>query len=119
MLKKLALYIAFLLLAAQAFAQKIPPKSDRLVTDSTGALSPAEQQQLENKLDAYNDSTTTQIAVVILHNTQGDDINDFAQKLGRAWGVGQKSKNNGIVVLVSMDDHKVSIQTGYGAEGAV
>lgn len=119
MLKKITLYIAFLLLAVQAFAQKIPPKSDRLVTDSTGALSTAEQQQLENKLDAYNDSTTTQIAVVILHNVQGDDINDFGQKLGRAWGIGQKGKNNGILVLVALDDHKVSIQTGYGAEGAV
>ena len=74
---------------------------------------------LESKLDAYSDSTSTQIAVVILHNVQGDDINDFGQKLGRAWGIGEKGKNNGILVLVALDVHQVSIQTGYGAEGAV
>jgi uncharacterized protein len=45
------------------------------------------------------------------------DINDYGQKLGRAWGIGQKGKNNGILVLVAMGDRKISIQTGYGAEG--
>ena len=74
---------------------------------------------LESKLDAYSDSTSTQIAVVILHNVQGDDINDFGQKLGRAWGIGEKGKNNGVLVLVALDVHQVSIQTGYGAEGSV
>ncbi len=120
MLKKLTIFFSFLLLAFAGFAQNLPPKpSNSLVLDSTNTLSSAERQALENKLVAYNDSTTTQIAVVILHNVQGDDINDFAQKLGRAWGVGQKGKNNGLVVLVAKDEHKVSIQVGYGAEGAV
>jgi len=120
MLKKLTLFFSLLLVAFATFAQKLPPKPEhQLVLDSTGALSSGERQMLESKLDAYNDSTSTQIAVVILHNVQGDDINDFAQKLGRAWGVGQKGKNNGIVILVGLDDRKVSIQTGYGAEGAV
>ncbi len=119
MLKKLTIFFSFLLLAFAGFAQNLPPKPNTLVLDSTNTLSSAERQALEDKLVAYNDSTTTQIAVVILHNVQGDDINDFGQKLGRAWGIGQKGKNNGLLVLVALDEHKVSIQTGYGAEGAV
>jgi uncharacterized protein len=120
MLKKTIISLSLLLVAFAAFSQKLPPKpAHQLVMDSTGILSPDERQTLENKLDAYNDSTSTQIAVVILHNVQGDDINDFGQQLGRAWGIGEKGKNNGILVLVALDVHQVSIQTGYGAEGAV
>src|ERR1700722_9715294 len=120
MLKKLTIFFSLLLVAFATFAQKLPPKPEhQLVTDSAGALSASERQMLESKLDAYSDSTSTQIAVVILHNVQGDDINDFGQKLGRAWGIGEKGKNNGVLVLVALDVHQVSIQTGYGAEGSV
>ncbi|HZY38107.1 MAG TPA: TPM domain-containing protein [Mucilaginibacter sp.] len=120
MLKRLTIFLSLLLIASMAFAQKLPPKpAHQLVLDSTGTLSQGETQMLESKLDAYNDSTSTQIAVVILHNVQGDDPNDFGQKLGRAWGIGEKGKNNGILILVGLDVHKVSIQTGYGAEGDV
>jgi len=120
MSKKITIFFALLLVTFAAFAQKMPPKpAHQLVLDSTGTLSQSEAQMLESKLEAYNDSTSTQIAVVILHNVQGDDINDFGQKLLRAWGIGQKDKNNGILLLVGLDAHQVTIQTGYGAEGAV
>jgi uncharacterized protein len=102
-----------------AFGQQLPPKSETLVTDYTSTLSASDQQQLEQKLTAFNDSSSTQIAVVILKSVGDYDINDYGQKLGRAWGIGQKSKNNGVLVLVAMGDRKVSIQTGYGAEGAL
>lgn len=119
MLKRLILFLCFALSVLFAFGQQLPPKSNTLVTDFTGTLSPSEKQQLESKLVSFSDTSSTQIAVVILKSVGDYDINDYAQKLGRAWGVGQKGKNNGIVVLVAMGDRKVSIQTGYGAEGAL
>jgi uncharacterized protein len=119
MFKKIIVFSCFLLFALFAFSQELPPKSNTLVTDFTNTLSASEKEQLEHKLDAFNDSTSTQIAVVIMKSVGDYDINDYGQKLGRAWGIGQKGKNNGILVLVAMGDRKVSIQTGYGAEGAL
>src|ERR1700749_1442473 len=119
MFKKFLLFSCLVLCSLFAFSQQLPPKSETLVTDYTGTLSETDRQQLEQKLTAFNDSTSTQIAVVIMKSTGDYDINDYGQKLGRAWGIGQKSKNNGILVPVAMGDRKVSIQTGYGAEGAL
>jgi len=119
MLKKLLLFVFILLTGLLAFSQDLPPKSNTLVTDYTNTLSDGDKQQLENKLVAFDDSTSTQIAVVIIKSVGEYDINEYGQKLGRAWGIGQQGKNNGILVLVAMGDRKVTIQTGYGAEGAV
>jgi uncharacterized protein len=90
-----------------------------LVTDYTNTISADEKQMLENKLVAFNDSTSTQIAVVIMKSVGEYDINEYGQRLGRAWGIGEKGKNNGVLLLVAMSDRKVAIQTGYGSEGAV
>ena len=119
MFKKLTILFTLLLVGFIAFSQQLPPKSNALVTDFTNTVSPGDVQLLENKLVAFDDSTSTQIVVVIIKSVGEYDINDYGQKLGRAWGIGQKGKNNGIVVLVALDDHKVSIQTGYGSEGAL
>jgi uncharacterized protein len=119
MFKKLTVLLSFLLIGIAAFAQELPAKSSTLVTDYNNTLSAADQQQLESKLVAFDDSTSTQIAVVIIKTVGDYDINEYAQKLGRSWGIGQQGKNNGILILVAVGDRKVSIQTGYGAEGAV
>jgi len=119
MFKKILFIFGILLCGGMAFAQNFPPKSNTLVTDFTNTLSPDEKQRLENKLVAFDDSSSTQIAVVIIKSVGDYDINEYGQGLGRNWGIGQKGKNNGILVLVAMDDHKMTIQTGYGAEGAL
>jgi uncharacterized protein len=100
-----------------AFAQEFPERSTTLVTDYTNTLSTGDKLKLEEKLVAFNDSTSTQVAVVIMKSTGSYDINDYGQQLLRKWGIGQKEKNNGILVLVAIADRKMSIQTGYGAEG--
>jgi uncharacterized protein len=117
MFKKIILLSCTLLLAFLAFSQELPPKSNTLVTDFTSTLSADEKQMLERKLNAFADSTTTQIAVVLMKSTGEYEINDYAQRLGRNWGIGQKGKNNGILVLVAVGDRKVSIQVGYRLEG--
>lgn len=119
MLKKIILFIAFVLVGFIAFAQELPAKSNTLVTDYTGTLRDEQRNLLEHKLATFADSTSTQIAVVIIKTVGDYDINDYGQKLGRAWGIGEKGKNNGVLLLVALGDRKVAIQTGYGAEGAV
>lgn len=101
------------------FGQEIPPKSTTLVTDYTNTLSAGDKQRLEDKLVAFDDSTSTQIAIVIMRSVGEYDIGEYAIKLGRAWGIGRQGKNNGVLILVAKEDRKLTIQTGYGVEGAL
>jgi uncharacterized protein len=106
--------------AAPALGQPaVPPRPERLVNDYAGLLSPAERDALERKLVAYDDSTSTQIAVAIFPSLEGADAGQFAVELGQAWGVGQAGADNGIVILVGVEDRQVFIATGFGLEGAV
>lgn len=102
---------------AQDFPEK--PNPPRLVNDAVGMLNRAEREALEQKLRGYADSTSTQITVVILKSTQPYEISDYAFGLGRKWGIGQKDKDNGILLLWATDDRKVYIATGYGMEGVL
>ena len=72
MFKKLTIFFTLLLVGFTAFSQELPPKSGTLVTDYTNTLSAGDKQQLENKLVAFDDSTSTQIAVVIIKLRPGD-----------------------------------------------
>lgn len=104
-----------------AFAQELPPKPNppKLVNDYAGVLSVEEKNVLEQKLVAFNDSTSSQIAVVLMQSTGEYPIDDYAIALYRDWGIGQKDKDNGVVILCAMADRRVAIITGYGLEGAL
>ncbi len=102
---------------AQDFPEPMQPK--RLVNDFSNLIPDDQEQALENKLRAYNDSTSTQIAIVVVATTQPDEVSDYSFKLAEKWGIGRTSKNNGILILVAQDDHDVFIATGYGMEGTV
>ncbi|MBL7137650.1 MAG: TPM domain-containing protein [Bacteroidales bacterium] len=108
-----------------AVSQDIPlrPEPPRLVNDLAGILTPEQVQQLERKLVNFNDSTSTQIAVVTVSSLNGYDKADFAFRIGEQWGVGQKGKNNGIVVLVKPkygeERGEAYIAVGYGLEGVI
>jgi uncharacterized protein len=119
MLKRSILLFTFLFCAVMAFAQEFPEKSTTLVTDYTNSLSAEDKQRLENKLVAFNDSSSTQIAIVLIKSVGEYDIAEYGAALGRKWGIGQKGKNNGLLILAAIGDRKITIQTGYGAEGAV
>lgn len=107
------------------YSQDIPvrPNPPRLVNDLAGLFSPAEVSELENILVAFSDSTTNQIVVLTVNSLNGLDANQFAYQVGEKWGVGQKGKNNGIVILVKPkvknERGAVSIQVGYGLEAVV
>lgn len=119
MLKKIFFLFALLITGYTAFAQDFPPKPNTLVTDYSNTLSESDKQQLESKLVAFDDTSSTQIAVVLMKSVGDNDIAEYAVQLGRKWGIGQKGKNNGILLLAAMNDHKVTIQVGYGDEGAL
>jgi uncharacterized protein len=123
-MKKILLPLFFCLCAFLAFAQDasdIPqrPNPPRLVNDLANMLKPDEVQALEQKLVNYNDTTSTQIAVVTITSLGPYEVADFAYRLGESWGVGGKGKNNGILILVSKNERKVNISTGYGLESVV
>lgn len=121
LLAKMPLFLLFfVLIFGQIMAQDFPPISNppRLVNDFTGTLSADEAARLEQKLVAYNDSTSTQIAIVLMRSTGDYEIADYAQRLGENWGIGS-SKDNGILILAAMNDRKVFIATGRGMEGSV
>ncbi|MFN8282048.1 MAG: TPM domain-containing protein [Chitinophagales bacterium] len=122
--KTILLFFAILFFANNiAFSKdaEIPdvPNPPRLVSDFARILSENKKQILEDKLVAYNDSTSTQIAIVSV-NTVGDyAIDDFGIRLARKWGIGQKDKDNGILILIAKDDRKVDIEVGSRLEGLV
>lgn len=118
-MKKLFLLSFFSLIFSFAFAQDFPEKPSTLVNDYSGALSIEQRAMLEKKLVAFDDSSSTQISIAILKSVGDYDINEYAVELGRKWGVGQSGKNNGIMIVVAVGDRKISIQTGYGVEGAL
>ena len=111
--------LTILVLSCFAQAQEFPAKSNRLVNDYASLLSSEEVSSLEQKLVAYNDSTSTQISIVIIKSLEGYEVSDYAVRLASAWGIGQSDKNNGAIILVAVDDRKMSIQTGYGLEGVL
>ena len=117
----LVLLLAVLLPLGQMRAQNIPPRPDppRLVNDLAGLLQPDQVAALEQKLVAYDDSTSSQIAVVTVPTLGDQEVAAYAEALFENWGIGHKGKNNGLLVLVSVQPRKAWIQTGYGLEGAV
>ncbi len=120
----LKMFLAVLLLAfanlayAQSTDKPAIALTDRVV-DAAGVLSFAQQQELIAKLSAYEKESSDQIVVATVPSLNGMDIETYANRLYRAWGIGQKSENNGILLLVAPTERKVRIEVGYGLEGTV
>jgi len=112
-----------LLLVSTTQAQEIPvqPNPPHLVNDLAGIMTPEQVQQLESRLVAFNDSTSTQIAVVTMKSLNGYSAAEMAQQIGETWKVGQKKYNNGMVILIKPkignEKGEAFIATGYGLEG--
>src|ERR1700743_3415667 len=108
-------------LGLEASAQQIPAKPDppRLVNDFAHVMTADQVAALEEKLKAYDDTTSIQIAIVTIPTTGDYAIEDYALKILRTWGVGNKKTNNGVVILAAIQDRKVFIATGYGMEGSI
>ena len=93
-----------------------PFSPPRLVNDYINLLSQQEYLSLERKLVSYNDTTSTQIAIVLEESTGGEDVFTYAQRLAETWGIGQQQEDNGVLILVTTKDRQLRIHPGYGAE---
>ena len=111
--------IFFLLLlnlcGAFIHAQDVP-RSVGFVNDFANVLSGKEASLLEQKIIRFNKETTAEIAVVTVHSTQPYTIEEYTLKLANEWGVGNKEKNNGVVILAAINDRRMRIGTGTGIE---
>lgn len=116
------IFFVFLLLATcVARAQEVParPSPPRLVNDLAGVMSEDERSRLEQKLVAYDDSTSNQVVVLTVPTLNDYPIEEYALKVFRSWGIGNKTTNNGILLIAAINDHKIRIEVGYGLEGAI
>jgi len=117
MIKQIA--IAFLLLcAAPAAAQTFPELTGRVV-DQADLLSPDQEAELTQRLEALEQASTRQLVVATVPDLQGYEIEEYGYRLGRHWGIGQSEANNGVILLVALTERKVRIEVGYGLEGIV
>jgi uncharacterized protein len=115
----LSLFFSFFATAQMKEIIAFKPNPPKLVNDYTNTLTPQQKDALETKLYRYDDSTSNQITVVIVDKLDNYSVEDAALELGRSWGVGNKDFNNGVVILVAKGARKMTIQVGYGLEGAV
>ncbi len=119
MFKKLTT-VVLLFLVLVAFGQKdrfpAAKKGDFPVNDFAEIFNASEQQQLNQKLTAYADTTSTQIVVVTVKTLNDEDPALYGAELAQDWGVGQKGKENGLIMLIAVEDRDMTIQNGYGLE---
>jgi uncharacterized protein len=120
-LRSLKIVFSFLLICFYSFVSAqytIPPKSAVLypVYDEANLLTKQEKDELNNKLIKFADSTSTEIEVVIIPSTKGEDVNFLATMFGQQWKIGKKGVDNGVVFLIATEDHTMSIQQGRAVE---
>ena len=95
------------------------PTERFFVNDFADVISQNAEDEIYNRAVALNQKTTAQAVVVTVDSLNGEEISDFSLKLARDWGIGDKDKDNGILILLAVSDREVYISVGYGLEGAM
>jgi uncharacterized protein len=113
-----ALALALLWPACASASPTFPELTGRIV-DSANLLSPEDRSAVEGELKALEEKSSDQLVVVTLPSLQGYEIEDYGYQLGRHWGIGQKDKNNGVLLIVAPNERKVRIEVGRGLEPVV
>ena len=107
-----------LCLASLVFALDFPPLTGRVV-DQANIMSAQSRSDLETKLKDLENKSGIQLVVATVSSLQGSDVETYANELFRTWKLGQAQKNNGVLLLVAPNEHKVRIEVGYGLEGTL
>lgn len=114
------LLIYALLISFSALAQKaVPELWNMRVHDDAHVLKQETIDALEKRLEAYEDSTSNQIAILILNTLDGESIEEYSLRVAEKWALGQKEKDNGVLLLIAVDDHAMRIEVGTGLEGVL
>lgn len=111
------IFILFLSALSFLFAKIDFPQLSGRVVDEAGIISLAARNNLEERLQKHEDNTTNQVVVVTLKSLRGQDIDEYSLELARHWQIGQKDKNNGVLLVVAPNEKEVRIEVGYGLEG--
>ena len=117
-MKKILLFFVLLVycLPFPAYGLDIP-RLQGYVNDYAGMISPSAKSKIEQGLSAFEQSDSTQIVILTVPSLEGEDIEQFGIKVGEAWKIGQKGKDNGAILIVSKQERKMRIEVGYGLEG--
>lgn len=99
------------------FRASLAPQGN--VSDWAGVFTPEQKAALESRIVALRQTNGAQLAVVTLKSLQGGEIVDFANKLFEQWGIGEKGKDNGVLLLAAIEDRMMRIEVGYGMEGVL
>lgn len=120
-MRLLRMGLALLLMTCALLVQAAPtfPELTGRVVDNAQMIDPAVRQQLAQQLQALEQARGDQIVVVTVPDLQGLPIEDFGYQLGRYWGIGQKGKDNGALLIVARDEKQIRIEVGYGLEGVL
>jgi uncharacterized protein len=117
---RLKFLIYAFILSFSAFGQKAVPELWNVrVHDDAHVLKQETIDQLEKQLAQYEDSTSNQIAILITSSLEGESIEDYSIKVAEKWALGKKDKDNGVLLLIAVDDHKMRIEVGEGLEGVL
>ena len=107
------LLLFFLTTSLVTFSQRdIPPHAGIWVHDDASILSPSTKAELEAVLKHHRDSTSNQIAVLLIPSLDGDDIDDYANRVFQEWKLGNEKKDNGVLFLIAMQDKKMRVEVG-------
>lgn len=109
----------FFLIPFLVFGFVVPEKPTSFVSDFANILQTDQKVNLENKLLEIERQTTNEIAVVIIDSLDGDSVENVSQAIFDRWKIGKKGKDNGVLILISINDRTMRIQTGYGVEGVL
>ncbi len=110
--------VCFSFLSAQA-QKAIPQLWGTRVHDDAKILKAETVDNLEKELTVYEDSTSNQIAILIVSSLDGEPIENYSLRVAEAWKLGTKDKDNGVLLVIAVDDHKIRIEVGYGLEGVL
>lgn len=118
-MKKIIIFLLFIFSFLNADISQYFPKLDSRVIDEAKILSPNVKKDIDSILKEEEEKSSNQIVVIILNSLHGYTIEEYSYQLGRYWQIGQKDKNNGVLLVISMDERKIRIEVGYGLEGAL
>jgi uncharacterized protein len=121
-MKKFVFFIPVLIFFTGTYtslAFDVPAKPQKFVNDYAGILSVENVNALESKISNFEKQTSNEIAVIIISSLDGDTVENVAQNIFTKWAIGKKDKNNGVLFLIALAEHKTRLHTGYGVEGTL